>query len=204
MARPRTFDETKVLDATIACFWRDGYEATSMRALESGTGLKGPSLYNAFGDKRALFRLALERYADRSARARIKRLDAHPDPAAAIGIFFEDLIAISLDDVERRGCFIVNTALEIAPHDPEIGAAIDGYLGEIRAFFLRCLDRAAAAGRLSPRANREELSQMLLGLVLGVRVAARAAPARVALDGMVHPALRMIFPDGKLARRRRR
>ena len=60
VARPREFDETTALDAAIACFWHRGYKATSVRDLADSMGISGPSLYNAFGDKRALFVAALE------------------------------------------------------------------------------------------------------------------------------------------------
>ena len=66
MARPREFNEDAALDAAMHCFWAKGYQATSVRDLEAETGLTTPSLYNAFGDKRALFRRALERYAEHS------------------------------------------------------------------------------------------------------------------------------------------
>ena len=75
MPRPREFDETAALDAAIECFWRRGYEATSLRDLTAAMGLTAPSLYNAFGDKEELFALALERYLDRNTRGRLRRLE---------------------------------------------------------------------------------------------------------------------------------
>ena len=71
MARPREFDEAIVLDAAVNCFWTRGSEATSVPDLAAEMGITGPSLYNAFGDKRALFRTALERYVQLWTRARI-------------------------------------------------------------------------------------------------------------------------------------
>src|ERR1700739_2510356 len=61
MPRPREFDETAALEAAIECFWRHGYEATSLRHLTAPMGLTAPNLYNAFGDKQQLFSRALER-----------------------------------------------------------------------------------------------------------------------------------------------
>ena len=75
MARPREFDETAALDAAVACFWQRGYEATSVQELANKMGISAPSLYNAYGDKHALFVRALERYLDRSMRARIRHLE---------------------------------------------------------------------------------------------------------------------------------
>ena len=78
MARPRAFDQERALDAATDCFWRDGFEATSIRELAAEMGLKAPSLYNAFGDKRSLFREVLRRYVERSTRARIVRVRDKP------------------------------------------------------------------------------------------------------------------------------
>jgi AcrR family transcriptional regulator len=91
MARSREFDEEVVLDAAMEYFWNWGYEATSVRDLIETTGLTGASLYNAFGDKRGLFRAALDRYVESSIGERIRRCEALP-PREAIARFFEDIL----------------------------------------------------------------------------------------------------------------
>jgi TetR/AcrR family transcriptional repressor of nem operon len=75
MARPREFDESHALDAAMQCFWRRGYEATSLRDLMRAMGLTAPSLYNSFGDKQKLFVRTLERYLDHTTRDRLRRLE---------------------------------------------------------------------------------------------------------------------------------
>jgi TetR/AcrR family transcriptional repressor of nem operon len=72
VARPREFDETSVLDAAMNCFWSHGYETTSVRDLANQMGITGASLYNAFGDKRSLYRRSLEYYLEQSVRERIR------------------------------------------------------------------------------------------------------------------------------------
>ena len=84
-------------------FWRRGYEATSVRDLASAMSITGASLYNAFGDKRSLFRHCLDAYLDTYARRRIAELDASDDPIRGICAFFDDLVEASLED--RRGRF---------------------------------------------------------------------------------------------------
>src|SRR5258708_11037190 len=116
-------------------------------------GIAGPSLYNAFGGKRALFRLVLERYAEQGMRARIRRLESSLRPKAAIRAFLAEIVERSLDDRERRGCLLVNSALDVAPHDPEIGAEIADRLGEIEAFYRRLI--AAAQGQVTVPAGRD-------------------------------------------------
>jgi TetR/AcrR family transcriptional regulator, transcriptional repressor for nem operon len=134
MARPREFDEASALDAAMDCFCKDGYDATSVRDLAARMGITGASLYNAFGDKRSLFREVLQRYAERSTRERIARLEATLPPKEAVRAFLSEIVERSFDG-DRRGCLLVNTALEIAPHDPELGAEVAAHLGEIEAFF---------------------------------------------------------------------
>jgi TetR/AcrR family transcriptional repressor of nem operon len=196
MARPREFDEAAALDAATDCFWRDGYEATSVRDLAAHMGITGTSLYNAFGDKRSLFRLALQRYAERSTRERIARLESTLPPKQAVRAFLGEIVERSLDDRDRRGCLLVNSALEIAPHDPELGAELAARLGEIEAFFHRAVVAAQADGSIPTYRDPADLARLLLGVTLGVRVLARANPLRELLEGTVRPALALLdWPD---------
>lgn len=192
MARPREFDEAAVLDAATDRFWRDGYEATSVRDLAARMGITGTSLYNAFGDKRSLFRRALERYVERSMRARIARLEATLPPKAAVRAFVAEIAERSLDDRARRGCLLVNSALEIAPHDREIGAEIADRLREIESFFRRAVTAAQADGSVPRDRSPEDLARLLLGVVLGIRVLARSIPNRALIEGVTRPALALL------------
>jgi TetR/AcrR family transcriptional regulator, transcriptional repressor for nem operon len=192
LARPREFDNDKALDAAIECFWRRGLEATSVRALAVEMGINGPSLYNAFGDKHALFAQALERYAECSMRDRIQRLESGRSPRNAIREFFRELIEKSLTDPDRRGCFIVNSALEVAPHDTELRKVIMSYLAEIEAFFRRCLERGQNVREIDESIDPRDTARLFLGIVLGIRVAARARPEPALLRGMVRPALALL------------
>src|SRR3546814_3583690 len=119
MGRPREFDETEVLAAAVDCFWERGYEATSIRELADNMGLTGASLYNAFGDKRTLYRRALNYYIETTFADRVHRLEGKLPPVQAVSAFFSEIIEKSLNDKQRRGCMLVNSALEVAPHDPE-------------------------------------------------------------------------------------
>src|SRR5260370_38499221 len=121
MARPREFDEAAALRAAVDRFWRHGYVATLMRDLVACMGISSPSLYNSFGNKRALFALALERYLDCSTRARVKRLEETASPKHAVRRFIEEIIERSLTDRERRRCFLINSALEVGPQDKAPG-----------------------------------------------------------------------------------
>lgn len=201
MPRPREFEEEDVLDAAAECFWRRGLAATSVRDLSEATGLSQPSLYNAFGDKQQLFARSLERYAAQSMRARISRLEKTHAPADAIRAFFRELVARSLADPDRRGCLIVNSALEVAPHDAAMRRVIGAYLAELEAFFLRCLERARDEGSLAAGHDVADLARQFLGLLLGLRVAARARPQRELLEGMLRASLAVLDTQSNRTRK---
>lgn len=192
MARLKAFDENRALDAAVDCFWLRGYEATSVRDLTEAMGIGGTSLYNAYGDKRTLFSRSLERYAERSMRERIARLEAAHRPKEAIAAFLAEIIARSLKDPDRKGCMLVNSALDVAPHDAEIGKVVAGYLDEIRAFFRRNIAAARKAGQVPRSVDPEEVSSHLLGVLLGIRVLARTGARRKLLEAAVRPALDLL------------
>lgn len=192
MARPRTFDESEVLDAAVGCFWRCGYSATSMRDLEAEMGIGGASLYNVFCDKKTLFLRALDRYLDGSMRERIVRLERTLPPKEAVKAFIGEIVERSLNDPERRGCMLINAAAEIAPHDPELGREIASRIEELHGFFRRMIAKARADGAVPSDRDPTELARLLLGIVLGLRVLARAKPDRTLLKGIARSALALL------------
>ncbi|TDV23311.1 TetR family transcriptional regulator [Paraburkholderia caballeronis] len=205
MARPREFDEAAVLDAAVHRFWLRGYEATSVRELAGSMGMTGASLYNAFGDKRSLFRRALAHYVEHSFGARERRFETTLSPRDAIGAFFREIIDRSVDDDERKGCLLVNSALEVAPHDAEFQQAIAAVLVRVEAFFFRCVSAGQRAGEISRAQPADDLARALLGALLGIRVLARSRPERQLLEGLMRPTLALLdLREAETARERPR
>jgi len=191
MARPREFDEADALDAATDCFWRDGYEATSVRDLAARMGITGASLYNAFGDKRSLYRQALGHYLEQTVRERVARLEQLP-PFPAIRTFFDEIVERSVTDKQRRGCMLVNSALELAPYDPEFQKLVAQEMIFIEAFFRRCIEAGQKYGTISAIRPGAELAKLLLSVLLGIRVLARTRPERAVLEDAANGALELL------------
>ena len=204
MARPREFDEAAVLDAAIARFWQHGYEATSVRDLADEMNIAGASLYNAFGDKRTLYVRALNRYLDQTFRERIGRFESSLPPREAIIAFLQEIIKRSLDDKRRRGCMLVNSAIESAPHDDEFSDVVALFLVEVEQFFLRCVRGGQKDGTIAKRYSAEDLSKSLLSVLLGVRVLARVKPERKLLEGLLRPIIGLMDEASTVRSRKRR
>ena len=159
----------------------------------------GPaSVYNAFGDKRTLFTRCLDRYLDANMRARIARVEKTLPPRHAIESFLTEVVEPSLES--RLGCLLVNSALEVAPHDPDIADIVAECMGELEAFFRRCVIAGQRVGSISHKEDATDVARLLLTTVMGPRVLARGHPKRALLEGAARQALTVL---GKPNRRRK-
>ena len=151
MTGVRQFDEGAVLDRAMETFWRRGYEATSIDDLVAATGVKRGSLYNAFGDKEALFFTAFERYRQRVLTPIADALD-HPDALAGIEAMVETQLRIAAEADGPRGCLVLNTAMETAGRDDRLARLMREEMAAVETAIYRALlwaqaDGAVAAGR---------------------------------------------------------
>lgn len=171
------------------CFWGRGYESTSVRELAAAMSIAGPSIYNAFGDKRTLFVEALEHYCRTRTYPLIARIEHDHPGAAAIPAFFNEIIERSLADRERRGCFLINSALDVAPHDQALRKSVCKHLGVVRAFFLTHLAASPRTGAVGREIQDDAAAEHLLAVLLGIRVLARSRRKRKPLEDIVRSAM---------------
>jgi TetR/AcrR family transcriptional repressor of nem operon len=200
MARIKEFDEEKVLDLATQCFWMQGYEGTSLRDLIKTTGLAGASIYNAFGDKRALYEKSLDRYVARHVVDRMRRCQKLP-PREAIDAFFAEIVSRSLNDPQHKGCMLINAALDDAPHDRNFRKVVSNALLGIEQFFYGCVVSGQADGTISRLEPAEDLARNLLGVLISVRVLARVRPEKTLMEGIVALSLALLDePKGRASR----
>jgi TetR/AcrR family transcriptional repressor of nem operon len=192
MPRPMTFDKTDALDKVLALFWDHGFEATSIRDMTKELGITATSLYNAFGDKRQLFLLALERYLEERQAARLAKLDAEVSPRRAIELLFRGAIEPCISEEDRRGCFLANAALERAPHDPQVRAVVLKGFEQTEGFLARKLAEAEAAGEIAGMDKPGELARGLLAAFLGLRSLVRAGAPETTLRDALKGALSVL------------
>lgn len=189
MGRPRTFDDTEALDAALACFWGRGYEATSVRDLGEAMGISAPSLYNAFGDKQSLYRECLLHYGRTRTLPMLQHIERENPGIAALPAFFAEIVSRSVSDRERRGCFLVNSALEVAPHDSAMAEVVAAHVNVIRGFLQRAVEAGLASGEIARPVDAAGAADLLMSVLLGIRVLARTQPDRALLERTVCAAL---------------
>ncbi|MET9510857.1 TetR family transcriptional regulator [Streptomyces flavidovirens] len=182
MARTKEFDPDAALQAALELFWRRGYEATSMADLVNHLGIGRASIYATFGNKHELYLKALDRYAD-SRNPRLLGELSQPGPALpAVRAVLRRFAAEAASDKERlTGCFVTNTAAELAPHDDSAARRVEVSWEHMETLLHSALVRAQAQGELPEDRDPRALARMLLVLMQGLRVVGKASsdPARV-------------------------
>ncbi|MDH3472209.1 MAG: TetR/AcrR family transcriptional regulator [Rhodospirillales bacterium] len=190
MARPREFDTEEALEQALQVFWTKGYEAASLCDLIAAMGISKSSFYETFGSKHALFLTVLDRYNDKVAGCQAEQLiEAAGSVKAGIATVFEDLIERMADGGDRRGCFLNNCAVEIAPHDPAAAAKVSVGLGRMEASFLAAIEEGQARGEIPARHSAAALARYLTGALNGLMVLAKGGRNRLALKEVAGIAL---------------
>jgi len=175
MPRPRSFDTDEVLSAAMLLFWRQGYEATSIRDLEEVSGLTAPSLYGAFGNKEALFTAALQRYLD---TVIFPALQA----AAGMGLDGVRMMFTSIADKDPalpRGCLLAMTSGEAVVLGQAPLDVLAHGLGRMRAALRSGLKQAVRAGLLDPSIDPSATADALVALHQGVQILQRSSADHV-------------------------
>lgn len=184
MPRSKQFEPEQALSSAMSAFWRHGYDATSMEDLMDCMGIGRASIYNAFGNKRALFLSALEYYVGNGGALQGVRL---PDsPRLAIVTAFRTIVERAVTGESCDGCLVVNTALELAPHDEEIAQIVNGIFVQQEALFRTYLEQAMACGEVPQTLDPSRTAQTLLALSIAVLVLARSRPDEPLLRSIEH------------------
>ncbi|TAN56588.1 MAG: TetR/AcrR family transcriptional regulator [Rhodospirillales bacterium] len=185
----KQFDKDEVLDKAMQAFWMRGYEATSMQNLVDCTGINRGSLYATYGDKRALFMASLRLYDDKMRRRMLSELEERYAPLEAIQHLFLAFVESASPKGGNKGCFLTNTALELAQHDAEIGAVVARSQEEIEDFFVRMIRKGKTSGNISASVKPAETARGLLASLIGLIVLTRSRPEKSLLKSIADEAL---------------
>lgn len=165
VGRPRGFEEDQVLDAAMNTFWNQGYEGTSLKDLCSATGLHKGSLYQAFGDKHELFLKSLKYYMEQSFKEVAASAYLHDSPMANLRSLLNE---ITIKCIEGSGCMVINSLIEMAPHDQEVKQMIDQSYAMEKRFLTDLIDRAQRNGEITIKQEPDRLAAVLMVTLAGL------------------------------------
>ncbi|MBA3468061.1 MAG: TetR/AcrR family transcriptional regulator [Herpetosiphonaceae bacterium] len=191
MARPREFNRDAVLDKAMNLFWKQGYEATSVHELGEHLGLNPGSLYNTFKDKHSLFLEALERYIQTQGQQSCQILDSGSGKAV-LRQFFMQLLEYSRNDVDCKGCLMVNSTAELAAHDPEVRIKVAAGRTALQQAFQGAIKRGQDSGEINRRHDAHLLAEFLLNSLYGLQISTKMKTDHATLMQIVDITLRVL------------
>ena len=180
MARPKKFDQDKALRKAIRLFSRQGFAATSTDELMRSMDIGRQSMYDTFGDKRALFLRALELYVTESVRSIGVELDRNGSALAAVRnalVSFAEREDLS----SSEGCMGLNAIGEFGRRDADVTRITQNAARIQRQNLMKVLARAKIQGEVDADADLEGMAEFFESTLAGIRIAAKAGKSRQAL-----------------------
>ncbi len=174
MARTKEFSEDQALDKAIEIFWHKGYNGTSAQDLVTHLGLSRSSLYDTFGDKQKLFAKALNKYQSDSYVKVKEILETATNIKDTLTVIFKLAVVESLEDRITKGCFMVNSAVELAMHDQEIAKIVRDNQKVMEEVFYTAVKKGQELGQISTKQEARLLARFIFNTYSGIRVLARA------------------------------
>lgn len=170
--RPKDFDEAAVLDKAVDIFWKQGYEATNLEELLAAMQMGKGSMYHNFGNKREVFKLALNRFMENFGKWLENAILNSNDPVKFIKDFFRGIARQDSND-HKKGCFLGNTVAELACIDPGLEKVAADHLEKIELIFYAHIKEAHKSGKLKTKEDPRLLARHLINLWNGINITRR-------------------------------
>jgi TetR/AcrR family transcriptional regulator, transcriptional repressor for nem operon len=174
MVGARQFDEQEVIAIALDVFWRKGLHDATMQDLATATGVQRGSLYNAYGDKEAIFLRAFDQYAEQFLQTAGNAL-ARGDAAARLQNFFDLIIANMTSGSPPRGCLTTRTALDAAISSTAVRERVQSLLSRLEQLTGKAI--SSAPNKL-PAIDANRLARVVVTFTRGLAVMERAGYGR--------------------------
>ena len=189
MGRPRSFAKNEALEAAMRVFWEKGYEGSTLADLTEAMGINRSSMYATFGDKQALFRLAIARYAEGPA-AYVREALEQPTVRAVVKALLHGALELLTDPSHPRGCLSVQGALACgSPAEPMKQAMIE-WRKQGESDIQRRLQRARREGDLAKDVDPGDFARYISTVVTGLGIQSASGATRAEMTRLVDMVLR--------------
>lgn len=192
MPRNKLFDEQEVLNKAMNLFWKQGYSATSVQDLVTHLGINRASIYDTFGDKEKLFLKAFENYRKANTEGIIQFFESHNNVKEGFTQLFEMAIEDSVNDHEKKGCFVVNTTTELIPGDEKILKIIEENRKTFEAIFLDYLKSGELKGQFKTGKDLPAIATLLFTLYNGIKVVTKVNSNKKELSNSINQVLSLL------------
>lgn len=192
MARTKNFDQDTVLDRAVDIFRRQGYRGTTPAELVEHLGISRSSLYDTYGDKRSLFVLALKRYREQTTAGLNAVVENTTDALQSIKDLFALIIDGCLEDAMPKGCFLVNSLVEIAPDDQETKDIVTESMQDSKNAFRQLIEKAQQDGQISTTLKADAVAEYFVNCSSGISISIKAGVDRATCENIVKSSLAIL------------
>ncbi|WP_396588009.1 TetR/AcrR family transcriptional regulator [Bermanella sp. R86510] len=191
--RPRKFDEVAALEGAAQVFAEKGYSGTSLDELAKAMGMNRPSMYNAFGNKAAIYKRALQQYIDGIAGPLAMALK-HDDLIQGL----EDYFSMLVDNYvgELGGCLCTNTLPAEAANDEGFRTFYADVMQSIDLVLYERLTQGISAAE-NDEESLELQAKLLQALMQTLSLRVRAGAKRGELEALYSYGIRTIVAHTK-------
>jgi TetR/AcrR family transcriptional repressor of nem operon len=186
MTRSKSFNENKALESAMLLFWKKGYAATSMKQLEQVMGLKITSIYNAFGNKRALFEKALNYYLQHVLIKFPEALESAASSRDALKAVLMEVIHLHFNRSHPGGCLVVLSILENEQHDESSKKILESALCLLRNAMIQRLETDQRKGEISSEIDCHTVANHITALITGMTTMAKAGFSKQELETLIN------------------
>jgi TetR/AcrR family transcriptional regulator, copper-responsive repressor len=188
--RARAFDRDEALNRAVAVFWEHGYDAASVALLTEAMGIGAPSLYAAFGDKRALFDEALDRYLRTYGSFTARAIAGESSARGAIARLLREAAAAYTGAGHPPGCLLITAATNCTPGSAGVKARLRDLRAQGHLALEQKIAAAVQAGELPAGTDSRALATFYAATLQGMCAQARDGATRSDLTAIATAALR--------------
>ena len=157
----------------MSVFWAKGYEAASIAELVAAMNIGRQSLYDTFGDKRALYLAALRHYGEQAIAPALDTLAGPGEPIKRIRAIF-DRWAEAQTCPDCKGCFMAGALAQLDRADAQAADLIDDMQARLADAFRDTIAQAQSEQQLPSELHPADLAAMLVAVGHGLALAGRA------------------------------
>lgn len=192
MAKKRQFDEDNVLNLVSNFFWNHGYSAAKMDQIAELTGLTKSSLYNAFGNKEALFIKSLEFYIQQQLAPFNNPIDKSHSLSDGIKQIFNFKFSKTNNPLLTQGCLLTNSVLELKSNDIKLHEYVIDKYEEVYTVMCNFFECFITSNKVINGVSKEELTDLYITFQQGLNVQSRNQRANETMHRAMNMFLRLI------------
>jgi len=176
MPKVKLFDEKLILEKAMELFWKKGFHSTSIQELVNHLGISRSSIYDTYGGKDELFLKSFQLYRNTNITGFSNFLNQQTEVKKGLRKLFEMAIEQSVTDMDRKGCFVVNTTTELVPGDIGIQSILKENKEIFVNIFYKFLLKGEQSGEIPKGKNLKSIANLFFTLYNGIKVVSKVQP----------------------------